>query len=75
MSARRPDPELTIRNAAGQLVLSWQGSLTNYQLQSTLQLDPTAEWRAVPESPALFEGRHTVTNSLNAERRFFRLAR
>lgn len=74
LTATRPDPELVIRRNDGQSVISWQGSLTNFHLESTARLEAPSSWITVPNPPHLFEGRHTVTNSPGDLPAFFRLS-
>jgi hypothetical protein len=74
LTATRPDPELAIRRNDGQAVISWQGSLTNFHLESTARLETPSSWTTVPTAPRLFEGRHTVTNSTGDLPAFFRLS-
>jgi hypothetical protein len=75
LTATRPDPELAIRRNGNQAVLSWQGSLTNFVLESTARLDAPISWNPVPATPVLFQGRHTVTNATGETRGFFRRSR
>ena len=75
LTATRPDPELAIRRNGDQAVVSWQGSLTNFVLESTARLDAPLSWNPVPATPVLFRGRHTVTNAIVETPGFFRLSR
>jgi hypothetical protein len=73
LTATRPDAVLAINPAGTQAVVSWQGSLTGFRLQSATNLAATNSWSNVSNSPALVQGRSTVTNDLSAEQRFYRL--
>jgi hypothetical protein len=76
LTATRPDPELAIGRSNQQVVLSWQGSITNIQLESTARLDPASSWTPVSAAPVLYQGRHFVTNTtLAVPQGFYRLAR
>lgn len=65
---------LDIRKEGNAVVLSWPGSLGNWQLQSIDSLS-TTNWTAVTNSPALIEGKYTVIWEITTPQRFFRLKR
>ncbi len=66
-------PELGI---AFQPVITWPGSLANYQLQYTNTLGGFADWLPVTNTPVLIGGRRTViVDPAEAQRRFYRLER
>jgi len=73
LTATRPDAVLAINSAGNQAVMSWQGSLPGYRLQSTTNLAATNPWLDVTNSPVLVQGRNTVTNEISGWRRFYRL--
>jgi hypothetical protein len=55
-------------------VITWPGSLSNYQVQSADSMSsPT--WTAVTNSPVLVNGQNTVILEPNAAQRFYRLQR
>jgi len=64
------EPVLGIAN---QLVISWPGSLSNYQLQSRDSL--SANWLETTNAPALWNGRNTVIQNLEGDGKMFRLER
>jgi hypothetical protein len=73
LTATRPDPVLAVSKAGSQAVVSWQGSLTGFRLQSSTNITATNSWSDVTDSPALVQGRNTVTNELLGWCRFYRL--
>ena len=73
LTATRPDPVLAVSKAGSQAVVSWQGSLTGFRLQSATPLTATNSWSDVSNSPVLVQGRNTVTNEISGAHRFYRL--
>jgi Domain of unknown function (DUF362) len=73
LSATRPDPMLAVNNLGRQLIVSWQGSLTGFQLQCATNLVAPIAWKDVGVSPVLLQGRNTVTNEILDRQRIFRL--
>jgi hypothetical protein len=73
LTATRPDAVLAIDKAGSQAVVSWQGSLTGFRLQSATPLAATNSWSDVSNSPVLVQGRNTVTNEISGAHRFYRL--
>ncbi len=65
---------LTIALDAGAAVISWPGSLANYQLQSKDSLAAT-HWTTLTNAPALVAGRNTVILEPGAAQKFYRLQR
>jgi hypothetical protein len=64
-------PELEI---AMQPVITWPGSLANYQLQYTNLAGGSGAWQPVTNTPVLIEGRWTViADPAEAATRFYRL--
>jgi hypothetical protein len=63
---------LTIQN--GSVVITWPGSLANYQLQSCDSL-AAPNWTAVTNAPAILNGQNTVVLNPAAAQKFFRLQR
>jgi hypothetical protein len=55
-------------------VISWPGSLANYQLQSRTSLAST-NWTAVTNAPVLVDGQQTVIVDSAGGQRYFRLQR
>jgi formylglycine-generating enzyme required for sulfatase activity len=64
---------LSISQEEGQVVLFWPNSTTNWVLQSTPSLSPTA-WSAVSTVPVVINGTNRVTNAISDTRQFYRLA-
>jgi len=73
LTATRPNPVLTISKAANQAVVSWQGSLTGFRLQSANALTQPSSWSDVSGPPVLVQGRNTVTNVISVTNVFYRL--
>ena len=69
----RPDPVLDFCRAGDQAVVSWQGSLTGFRLQSSTNVSLTSSWSDVSNSPVLVQGRNMVTNRISGAQRFYRL--
>ena len=59
-------------NIANCPVITWPGSLANYQLQSSSSLS-SPNWTAVTNVPALVNGQNTVILQPTAAQKFFRL--
>ncbi len=75
LTATRPNAVLAVAQAGNKAVVSWQGSLTGYQLQSTTLMPPAGSWSNVGISPMLVQGRNTVTNEISGASRFYRLTK
>jgi hypothetical protein len=73
LTATRPDPVLDITRVSNRAVISWQGSLTGFRLQSASALSQTTVWSDVSGPPVLVQGRNTVTNNLSGTNAFYRL--
>ncbi len=73
LTATRPDAVLTVNKAGSKALVSWQGSLTGFRLQSATNLDGTDWWSDVTNPPGLVQGRATITNETSGWRRFYRL--
>jgi hypothetical protein len=63
-----------VLNIAMQPVITWPGSLANYQLQSSATAAAPA-WTPVTNAPVLVNGRSTVILEPTAAQKFFRLER
>lgn len=59
-------------NIANNPVITWPGSLANYQLQSSSSLS-SPNWTAVTNVPVLVNGQNTVILQPTAAQKFFRL--
>jgi hypothetical protein len=65
-----------VLNIAMQPVITWPGSLANYQLQYTNTVGGTGEWQPATNVPVLVNGRATViVDPAEAQMRFYRLQR
>ena len=73
LTATRPDAVLAVSKAGSKAVVSWQGSLPGFRLQSTPNLPPTGLWSNESVLPVLVQGRNTVTNDISGANRFYRL--
>jgi hypothetical protein len=73
LTATRPDAVLAVAQAGTKAVVSWQSSLTGYRLQSAATLLPATAWSNVSGSPALVQGRSTVTNEISGAFQVYRL--
>jgi hypothetical protein len=67
-----PRPVLSIARDLSGVVLSWPASVTRFHLETTENL-PSAEWKIVPNSPLVREGRLQVTLPSSGLHRYFRL--
>jgi hypothetical protein len=65
------DAVLSIDNGS---VITWPGSLANYQLENCETL-PAAGWTAITNPPVLVDGRYAVELPAEAASRYFRLRR
>lgn len=65
---------LAIALIGGKPVISWPGSLSNYQLQSCDALGAT-DWRAVANPPVVVNGQNTVILDSATAQGFYRLER
>ena len=66
-------PSLKVKTTGDELILSWPTNATGFTLQSTLRLNPPVTWIEVTNAPALFGTQWTVTNTISAGDRFYRL--
>jgi hypothetical protein len=73
LTATRPDPMLAVSKAGSQAVISWQGSLTGFRLQSATNLAAANSWSDVGDSPVEVQGRNTVTDEISGADKFYRL--
>ena len=68
--------EPLVLDLAVQPVITWPGSLANYQLQDANTVGGSGEWQVATNVPALVNGRWTViVNPAEAQTRFYRLQR
>jgi hypothetical protein len=65
---------LNIQRAGTDVVLTWPGIFTNFNLESTLNLGAPSVWNPVTPLPSVVNGLNVVTNSvLKAHQQFYRL--
>ncbi len=67
-------PQLTVESLGNEIVLSWPSTANGYAVEAGTGLTAT-NWNALPQLPALFAGRFSVTNAVTGEAQFFRLRR
>jgi len=70
-----PSPALQFLLAAGQIVLSWPMTASNYVLETTLTLGSGASWGALTNGVVVSGGSYVLTNEVGAGSAFFRLHR
>jgi len=63
---------LNIAGQGGSVVVSWPGSLANYQLQNCDSLS-NPNWTAITNTPAVINGRNTIGLQPMEAQKFFRL--
>ncbi|MBK7998557.1 MAG: tandem-95 repeat protein [Verrucomicrobia bacterium] len=69
-----PGPALLVERVNGTAVISWStNSALNWRLESTTNVSLSSSWVVNPISPALVNGRFTVTNAIDGVTRFYRL--
>lgn len=67
-------PSLQIASSGTNVVVTWPLYASSYILQTTEKLGPTNSWTDVADAPVIVDLRYTVTNSLSAGSRFYRLS-
>lgn len=67
-------PSLSISRLGGDLVFTWPANVSGYTLEYTTNL-PATSWQANPILPVIVGQNYTVTNSITAENKFFRLTK
>jgi hypothetical protein len=65
---------LSIANVGGNLVISWPGAASDYQLQSTPTSSPV-NWTDVVQAPTPVGNQLTVSLPITGDAQFFRLAK
>jgi len=66
-------PELNVIENGNQIVLSWLSSPVNYVLEVTGDLAPPVSWTTASETPVVNGSQTTVTITVGAGHRFYRL--
>jgi hypothetical protein len=68
------EPALALQTTAAALLVSWSGYATNFQLEASASIDPSATWNPVAENITQADGRFThAANATSGENRFYRL--
>jgi len=75
LNVSRPAPVLSIAHAGASAVISWQGALTEFRLQTCTNLAVPAGWSYLTTLPTLVQGLNMVTNSISAGQCFYRLGK
>jgi hypothetical protein len=68
-----PEPALNITYLAGEVLLSWNASASNYVLETAADLPPGGTWEPATPAPTLGGSGFVVTNTPGALRAFYRL--
>ena len=68
-----PSPVLHIRLGAGQVVLSWSTTASNYVLETAFALGPAASWTARTNGVVLSGHDYVLTNDVGLRPTFFQL--
>jgi hypothetical protein len=69
-------PSLDAQLAGSNVILTWPGSATNYNLQSSPALPGVSGgggWTPVTNTPVIINSRNTVTNAVSGSGQFYRL--
>ncbi len=66
--------QLTVESAGSEVILSWP-STANGQVVESASSVTAPTWSPLPQPPALFAGRFSVTKAVTGEAQFFRLRR
>jgi hypothetical protein len=66
-------PPLKIEYVAGEVLLSWDDSASNYVLETAADLPPSGTWEPATPAPTLGSSGFVVTNTPGALRAFYRL--
>ena len=67
-------PQLTIKPAGSNVILSWRTNATGFTLQSTTNLGLSAFWITNSPAPVVVNGQNTVTNPISGIQQFYRLS-
>jgi len=67
-------PRLTITRSGRDVLTTWSTSATGFALESTTNFASPAVWTIVSSTPAIVNGRNTVTNPAFGRQQFFRLS-
>jgi hypothetical protein len=66
-------PVLHVQPAGNSVVVSWPGTFNNYALFTTTNMAPPATWTAIGIPPSINQTTLVITNSVSAQKRFYRL--
>jgi hypothetical protein len=75
LNVSRPAPVLSIMHAGANIVLSWQGALTDFRLQTATNPAASATWSYASTQPTPVQGLNVVTNTISDAARFYRLSK
>jgi hypothetical protein len=67
-----PPPTLNIQKDGSNVLLSWPGAFTNFNLVYSTNLSLPG-WTAVSTTPSIVNGQNVVTNPISGKQQFFRL--
>lgn len=68
-------PQLNVRPAGSNVVLTWPTNSTGFSLQATTNLASPTVWTAISPDPVVVNGQNTVTNPISGTPQFFRLSK
>ena len=68
------NPQLNIRRASSNVVLSWPTEAAGFRLQSTANLSASNNWTVVGGTPAMIGNQLYVTNAATNGNKFYRLS-
>ena len=72
-SGSAPAPLLSMNNVAGQIILSWPASASNFTLETRSDLSPSGSWTAVTGQPSVVGCSLVITNEPQNPAAFYRL--
>jgi hypothetical protein len=64
---------LNIQKVGSNAILTWPAVLSNFTLESTGDLGPSANWQPVSPPPTVVGDQNVVTNALTGAQQFYRL--
>lgn len=73
LTVNRPTPDVSITPSGNNVVLSWQAALGGKLQYATNLMAPGGGWQDVPGTPVFVQGRNTMTETVSASGRFYRV--